>query len=287
MSKPVFDFSNQHVFVAGGTSGINLGIATAFGAAGARVTVLSRSAEKVEAAQVRLRATGAPSTAGFSVDVRRYDDVAAAMRDARDQHGLIDVLVSGAAGNFPAAMSAMSSNAFRSVIDIDLLGTFNVARASFEHLRRPGASIINISAPQALTVMPMQGHVSAAKAGVDMITKSLAIEWGAHGIRVNSVIPGPIRDTEGMRRLAPSREAEDVVTASVPLGRWGIPEDVANACLFLASPYASYVSGAILPVDGAWHLGGSLIAVGKISDLFGTAKARTTVSISEVPTHTP
>ena len=130
----------------------------------------------------------------------------------------------------------MSVNGFKAVIDIDLLGTFNVLRTAHEFLRKPGAVIVNISAPQALLPMPLQAHVCAAKAGVDMLTRVLAIEWGGDGIRVNSVIPGPIENTEGMARLAPTPEAMHSVAARVPIGRLGTKQDVANLVLFLASP---------------------------------------------------
>jgi NAD(P)-dependent dehydrogenase (short-subunit alcohol dehydrogenase family) len=100
--------------------------------------------------------------------------------------------------------------------------------------------------------MQAQVHVCAAKAGVDMITRTLALEWGAQGIRINSIVPGPIAGTEGMARLAPSEKLQHKVVAGVPLGRLGLPQDIGNACLFLASPLGSYVTGAILPVDGGW-----------------------------------
>ena len=118
--------------------------------------------------------------------------------------GELDILVSGAAGNFPALANDMSPNGFKSVVDIDLLGSFHVLRSAFPYLTKPGASVINISAPQAFVPMPMQSHVCAAKAGVDMLTRTLALEWGPYGIRINSISPGPIADTEGMRRLAPN-----------------------------------------------------------------------------------
>jgi NAD(P)-dependent dehydrogenase (short-subunit alcohol dehydrogenase family) len=150
----------------------------------------------------------------------------------------------------------MSPNGFKAVVDIDLLGTYHVLRAAYPHLRKPGASIISISAPQAVAGMVGQAHVCAAKAGVDMITRTLALEWGVEGIRINSVIPGPIEGTEGMRRLAPTPEIHEACRRSVPLKRMGVPEDVANACLFLASPLASFIHGVVLPVDGGWLLSG-------------------------------
>lgn len=249
----MFDHSEKTVFVAGGTSGINLGIAHGFAAAGAKVFVLSRKPAKVEAAVAELRAHG-KQAAGRPADVRDMEAVAAAFAECADTFGKIDVLVSGAAGNFPAQAKDISSNGFRSVLEIDVLGTHHVLTSALPHLTTPGASIINVSAPQAFTAMTWQAHVCAAKAGVDMITRTLALEWGPLGIRVNSVSPGPIEATEGMARLAPGEGALERVARSVPLRRNGTKQDIANMCLFLGSEMASYVSGAVIPVDGAWSL---------------------------------
>jgi NAD(P)-dependent dehydrogenase (short-subunit alcohol dehydrogenase family) len=208
-----FDFAGRSVFVAGGTSGINLGIAQAFAARGARLTVISRSPERVAAAVKSLEAEGAEAL-GFSADVREPAAVSAAFAGAHKAFGAIDVLISGAAGNFPAPALGMSPNGFKAVIDIDLIGTFNVLRTAHQFLRKPGASIINISAPQAMHATPLQAHVCAAKAGVDMLTRVLCLEWGSEGIRINSIIPGGISDTEGMARLAPTRKPKRRSAAS-------------------------------------------------------------------------
>lgn len=254
-----FDFSGKHVFISGGTSGINLGIAHGFARAGAKLSVLSRSQEKVDSAVTELKAHGG-AVSGHSADVRDYAAIEAAFKAAVDALGKIDVLISGAAGNFPAPALGISSNGFRSVLEIDLLGTFHVLRASFPHLSKPGASIVNISAPQAFNPMEFQMHVCAAKAGVDMCTRVGAIEWGPAGVRVNSVVPGPIDHTEGMRRLAPTDETRQLIKDSVPLGCFGSVDDIADCCLWLASPMARYVTGAVIPVDGGWSLGGTSIS---------------------------
>jgi NAD(P)-dependent dehydrogenase (short-subunit alcohol dehydrogenase family) len=251
-----FDFSNRTVFVAGGTSGINFGIARAFAQRGAKVAVASRSPEKVAAAVNELSALGAKAM-GRAADVRNAAAIADALAAAHAEFGMIDVLVSGAAGNFPAAALGMSPNAFKAVVDIDLLGTFNVLRAAHQYLRKPGAVVVNISAPQAVHPTMLQAHVCAAKAGMDMLTKCLCLEWGADGIRVNSVIPGPIADTEGMARLSPTEETREAVRRSVPLGRFGSKDEIAAMVMFLASPLAAYVSGAIIPVDGGWTAAGA------------------------------
>lgn len=261
------DFCDQHVFVVGGTSGINLGIARGFAQTGAKLSVLSRSQEKVDSAVSVLSGFGQQAV-GYSADVRDYEAVKRAFVLAHEIQGNIDVLVSGAAGNFPAALLGMSSNGFRAVIDIDLIGTFHVLRTAHQFLKKPGASVINISAPQAFVPAPLQAHVCAAKAGVDMLTRVCALEWGADGIRVNSLVPGPIEGTEGMARLAPTPEILEAVRNSVPLGRLGQPEDIAKAALALASPFGEFVNGAVIPVDGGWALQGFGDMMDKLSDAF-------------------
>lgn len=249
MTATAFDFSGKTVFVAGGTSGINQGIAEAFAKAGASVGVFSRSQDKVDAAVARLQALGAPAY-GAAGDVRDPAAVLAALKGFHDKVGEIDVVVSGAAGNFLAPALEMSPNAFKTVIDIDLLGTFNVLRLSHEFLRKPGASLITISAPQSTAPTAMQAHACAAKAGIDMLTKVLALEWGPHGVRVNAIVPGPIGGTEGLERLANSPDAMELMLARTPLGRVGTLDDCANMAMMLASGLTSYVTGAIIPVDG-------------------------------------
>jgi NAD(P)-dependent dehydrogenase (short-subunit alcohol dehydrogenase family) len=257
----------KSAFIAGGTSGINLEIAAALKRAGARIAVMSRKSQNVAAALDHL----GEAALGFSADVRDFDAVVAATRDAAAAHGPLSIVVSGAAGNFVAPAAVMSANAFKTVVDIDLLGTFNVLRAAFDVARKPGCAMINISAPQASLPFVGQAHVCAAKAGVDMLTKVLALEWGPAGVRVNAIVPGPIDGTEGMARLAPTPEARTVVERSTALRRYGAKEDVAAMAVFLASRAAAYVTGGVFACDG----GQMLASGGALSpDAFAAAHGR-------------
>jgi NAD(P)-dependent dehydrogenase (short-subunit alcohol dehydrogenase family) len=236
-------------FVAGASSGINLAIARRLGAAGAKVAVISRHRDRIAAAAAQLADDGVDSI-GLAADVRDYGAVESAMLEAKARFGDFDIVVSGAAGNFVAPALGISAKGFRTVVDIDLIGTFNVFRASFAQLRRPGASLIAISAPQGSRAQRAQSHVCAAKAGVNMLVKCLALEWGELGVRVNGVCPGPIDETEGMARLTPSSAARDRLTSRIPLGRYGRKSDIANAVVFLCSAAAGYVTGTVLDCDG-------------------------------------
>ncbi|HEX7872281.1 MAG TPA: SDR family oxidoreductase [Sphingobium sp.] len=242
-------FAGKSVFVAGGSSGINLAIGQRFAAMGASVALISRTAEKVEAAAAGIVAKGGTAI-GMAADVRDYDAVSAALARAAQAHGAFDVVVSGAAGNFLAPVVGMSPNAFRTVVEIDLIGTFHVFRACWDHLRKPGASLISITAAQGQRPMMFQAHACAAKAGVNLLTQTLAMEWGPAGVRVNGIAPGPIADTEGMERLAASAEATAALKARIPLRDYGAKQDVADLALFLASDAARNITGAIIDCDG-------------------------------------
>ena len=242
-------------FVTGGGSGINLGIAERLAAQGAKVALVGRTQEKLDAAVAGIAKAGGIAR-GFSADVRDVAAMTAAFVKTKEAFGEIDILICGAAGNFPAPALGMSPNAFKSVVDIDLLGTFNACRIGFEHLRKPGASIINISATQAFSPAALQAHVCAAKAGVDMVTRVLAMEWGPLGVRVNSICPGPIEDTEGMRRIASTDEAKAKITALIPLQRYGRKDEIAGLALFLCSPAAAYITGSVVVCDGGMSLAG-------------------------------
>ena len=245
--------AGKTAFVTGGGSGIGQRIAERFAEHGAKVMLVGRKQEKLDAAQSAILSSGG-TAATASVDVRDYPAVEAALQKTRDQFGEIDILVCGAAGNFPAPVLGMSANGFKAVIDIDLLGTFNTCRAAYAHLRKPGATIISISASHASMPIANQSHVCAAKAGVDLLTRTLAVEWGPAGIRANCITPGPTDDTEGMRRLAPTPEIRRKIEDAVPLRRFGTKDELADLALFLCSDAAAYITGAIYVCDGGQSL---------------------------------
>ncbi len=260
-------FAGTTVFVTGGGSGINLGIAASFAHLGAGVGLCGRTAAKLENAARELGAMGA-RTFTAAVDVRDPEGLAAALADCESALGPVGVLVCGAAGNFPCPAEALSPKGFKAVVDIDLLGSFNACHAAFEQLRRTRGSIVFISAGQAWVPYPLQAHVGAAKAGVDQLMRCLALEWGQYGIRCNSIAPGPIEGTEGMRRLAPDDpDLHGKLARAIPLGRYGTVEDIGRAAVFLSSPLAAYITGTVLVVDGGQNLAGS----GTFSELIGAA----------------
>jgi NAD(P)-dependent dehydrogenase (short-subunit alcohol dehydrogenase family) len=252
-------FKGKTVFVTGGGSGINLGVASNFAALGAHLAICGRSQERLDQAAIHLRELSRHvdgKVLPVAADVRDHAALGAAFERTEAQLGPMDVLVAGAAGNFLCPAEDLSPNAFRTVIEIDLLGAFHASRLGFEQLKKTRGSLIYISAPQAAVPQVYQAHVGAAKAGIDIMMKNLAIEWGRHGIRANSVVPGPISGTEGLKRLVSEADAAELI-AALPLRRYGSVDDIGQAAVFLASPLAQYVTGTVLQVDGGLSLIGS------------------------------
>lgn len=236
--------------VTGGGTGICRGIARAYARLGADVCIASRKADVIERAAAELSAETGRAVLGVAADVRDPDAVARAVAATVERFGKLDTLVNGAAGNFLAPAAGLSPNGFKTVVEIDLVGTFVASRAAFEALRGSGDGLVlNISATLHYHGTPLQVHASAAKAGVDAVTRNLAVEWGRFGIRACGIAPGPIAETEGMRRLAPG-EIADKARAQIPAGRFGAIDEIAAAAVFLRSPAAAYITGHVLVVDG-------------------------------------
>jgi len=251
----------QVAIVTGGATGIGFGIAELLAALGAHVVLASRKREHLDPAVETLCAAGGSASA-VAVDVRDQERVRSMAAEVREQRGRIDLLVNNAAGNFYAPSETLSANAWRSVVEIDLFGTFYCSQAVMPVMREHGGGrIVNISMTLHYRGWPQMAHATAAKAGVDALTRTLALEWAPHGIRVNAIAPGPI-PTEGVKKAfaPPNQSAPDVFALeramgdyakrAIPLGRWGTPRDIANAVTFLASPAGDWVTGSIFVIDG-------------------------------------
>lgn len=258
---PTTLFKGKTVFITGGGSGINLGVARHFAALGANLAICGRTQEKLDVAAAELRQLNAHAggrVLPVAADVRDYAAVEAALALTEATLGAADVVLAGAAGNFVCPSQDLSPNGFKTVVEIDLQGGFNTARAAFAQLRERRGCLLFISAGQAFVPQAFQLHVGAAKAGIDNMMKNLALEWGQYGIRCNSIVPGPIEGTEGIRRL--STPENDVQNRQIiPLRRYGSVDDIGRAAVFLASPMASYISGTVLAVDGGACLVGSAL----------------------------
>ena len=238
--------------ITGGGTGICRGIALAFAAHGADVAIISRKTDHLEPTAREIEAHGARALAR-PADVRDPSAVAEAVAAVERTFGRLDIVVNGAAGNFVCAAEDLSPNGFGTVVDIDLKGTYNVSRACLPLLKARGGVILNISATLHYLGTASQIHVSAAKAGVDAVTRTLAVEWGPYGIRVNGIAPGPIENTEGVKRLLDGGKRARALRLN-PMRRLGSTDEVAASALFLCSDAASFINGVTLVVDGGQWL---------------------------------
>ncbi|CAG85813.1 DEHA2C02178p [Debaryomyces hansenii CBS767] len=248
-------FKGKVLFVTGGAGTICRIQTEAMILLGANAAIVGRNPEKTKQAAREMdelrpdcKVIACPNT-----DVRDVHSIAKAVENTVEQLGRIDFVIAGAAGNFLSDFNHLSSNAFKSVVSIDLLGSFNTVKACFEQLKKNKGSIIFVSATLHYYGIPFQIHVAAAKAGVDALSNALAVELGPLGIRSNCIAPGGIEGTEGLKRLVPDL---DSFTSKIPMGRLGTTRDIAEATVYLFSPAASYVTGTVQIVDGgAWHTG--------------------------------
>lgn len=258
MSKSVFAkdlFEGKVAFVTGGGSGICMGITRELMRHGAKASILGRKTGRLAESATLLEEVTGNECAAMTCDVRDPKAIEDALKATIDRFGRIDFVVNGAAGNFLAPAAQLSPNGFKTVLDIDAGGTFNVCRAAFDaYLRDHGGVILNISATLHYSATPLQIHASAAKAAVDAITRTLAVEWAGLGIRVNGIAPGPIDDTEGMSRLAPGEMKAKMIDA-IPIKRFGSIDEIAALAVFLCSDAASLIHGTTIVADGGAWLG--------------------------------
>ncbi|KAJ5182617.1 Peroxisomal 2-4-dienoyl-CoA reductase [Penicillium capsulatum] len=263
-------FANKVVFCTGGAGTICSAQVRALVHLGANACIIGRNVEKTERAAQEIATVrpGAKVIGIGAVDVRQFDNLKDAAERCVKELGGIDYVIAGAAGNFLASIEQLSVNAFKSVMDIDVLGSYNTVKATLPYLIKSGGQhrmdatslkpspngtggrIIFVSATLHYRGMPFQAHVSVAKAGIDSLSNSVAIEYGPRGVTSNIIAPGPIAQTEGLDRLLPS-DTKAAYIKSQPLGRVGHVRDIADATVYLFSDAGSYVTGQTLVVDGA------------------------------------
>ena len=249
---PAGTFEGVTVLVTGGGTGLGRAIATEFARLGASIVIASRKPEHLEAGEATMRELGAPVTA-VACDIRDPESVSTAFDTATEAFGLPDVLVNNAAANFPVPAEDMSPNAWRTVVDITLNGTFFCAREfARRHLAAgsPG-SIVNVGASYAWTGGPGFAHSAAAKAGVKNMVETLAVEWGPYGIQVNGLVPGLFPHEDMTADITGNLDRTHDKDACQPAMRVGRLRELGWAATFLASPYARFVNGHTLVVDGA------------------------------------
>lgn len=248
----VAGLAGKVVIVTGGGRGLGRAISEGFAAAGTHVVLTGRTAATVEAAAAAIAEKGGSAT-GFAADVSREEDVEALCRAVVERHGRIDALVNNAGINpWYKAAEDTTLDEWRAVVDTNLTGAFLAARAAGRVMLAQGeGAIVNITSVAGRVGLARTTAYCAAKGGLELMTRQLALEWAKKGVRVNAVGPGYFETdlTEGLRHNAKLAER---VTARTPMGRFGHPHELVGACLFLASPAASYITGASLAVDGGW-----------------------------------
>jgi len=248
------------VLITGGATGIGFGCATAFGRHGAKVAIMSRRAAVVAEAVGKLQAEGIDAF-GTTVDVRDFKRCVAAVDIVGKHFGRVDYLINNAAGNFMCSAEGLSAKGFETVIGIDLQGSFHMCKAAFPYLKatgpQDGSVIINITATLQDLCTPFQTHAAAAKAGIDVLTNQLGVEWGEYGIRTVGLAPGGISGTVGgpdgrvfgrgrTREVGPRGIRRD----GIPAGRWGDVKDIALTAVFMCSEAATWITATRLVVDG-------------------------------------
>ncbi|WP_433573122.1 SDR family oxidoreductase [Streptomyces sp. CA-251247] len=249
---PKGTFEGRSVIVTGGGSGLGKAIATEFARLGADLMIVGRKADRLKAAQDELAGLGGRVTAALC-DIREPDRIAEVIDAAEAAFGLPGVLVNNAAGNFPVPAEELSANGWRAVVDITLSGTwFMTQEFGRRHLTAgTPASIINLGASYAWTGGPGFVHSAAAKAGVQNMVETLAVEWGPYGIQINALVPGLVPHDDMSADLRGGLDRAEDKDVRQPALRVGQPREIGWAATFLASPYAQLITGHTLVVDGA------------------------------------
>lgn len=248
-------FSGKVALVTGGSSGMGKDMATMFARQGAKVMICGRSLERLQPVVDEIKAAGGEAYA-YECDIREPERVNEMIEETVNKLGSLDILVNNAAGNFVVKSEDLTVNGWRAVENIVLNGTWYCSQAAGKKMIESGngGNIINIVATYAWTGSPGVVHSASAKAGVVAMTKTLASEWGKHGIRVNGIAPGPIEDTGGADRLWPNEEVKQQILRGIALRRLGRKEEISNLAMFLASDFSGYITGDIITADGGASL---------------------------------
>ncbi|TFY67896.1 hypothetical protein EVG20_g3767 [Dentipellis fragilis] len=246
-------FKGKVLFCTGGGSGICKGMTEAVMRHGANATIVGRKFDRLTAAAKELESLTGQVCLPVQADVRKPESIREAVRQTIEKFGRIDFVINGAAGNFLAPIDGLSENAFRTVIEIDLFGSYHTIKATLPYVRESKGAYINVSTTIQYHGTAYQAHVSAAKAGIDALNRVVAVEEGPRGVRSNVLAPGPISGTEGMERLTATDENGQLLVPHepAPSGRMGTVEDCGSFTVFLFSEVASYASGGIFVLDGA------------------------------------
>ncbi|CEH16273.1 Reductases with broad range of substrate specificities [Ceraceosorus bombacis] len=242
-------FAGKVLLCSGGGSGICKGMVATMMKHGCNAAIIGRKADRLNAASKELEKEAGNGTKCIATprDVRKIEDM---NESTIAEFGRIDFVICGAAGNFLASLESLSSNAFKTIQEIDLLGTYNLFKASLDEVKKSHGAYVHVTATLHHTGIPWQSPASAAKAAIETLSQSIAVEMGPWGVRSNCIAPGIIKGTEGADRLTP-KGAEDYVASQIPLQRQGDLHDIANATVFLFSEAASYINGTVVIVDGA------------------------------------
>lgn len=258
---PPNTLAGQVAIITGGGTGLGRAMALEYSRLGAKLVLASRSAEHLDPTVAEIQQRGSQAIAVVT-DVRDPAQVDRMVQQTKQTFGGIDILVNNAAGNFICKAEDLSPNGWRAVVEIVLNGTFFCSRAAGREMiaQGRGGKIVNILATYAWNGGPGTVHSAAAKAGVLALTRTLAVEWGPYKIRVNAIAPGAVTTEGAGSKLWATPEAQSKLLAKIPVGRMGTPEEIAQAAAYLVSPYAEYINGESLTMDGGAWLGRGFLA---------------------------
>ena len=259
---PANTLNQQVAIITGGGTGLGRAMALEYSRLGARLVLASRSREHLEPTVAEIQKDGGEAIA-VPTDVRDPAQVDRMIQETKKKFGGVDILVNNAAGNFICKAEELSPNGWRAVVEIVLNGTFFCTRAAGLEMiaQRRGGKILSVLATYAWTGGPGTVHSAAAKAGVLALTRTLAVEWAVHKIRINAIAPGPVATEGASSKLWGNPEAEKKLLSTIPVGRIGNPQEIAQAAAYLVSPYAEYINGETLTMDGGGWLGKGFLSV--------------------------